>query len=235
MYDDNIVDVVRIDVSKLQFHTTADELVSAEVTSISGQVLAVNRSNQTHLNVSGGSAYASSHNGHASASVKPVSIQSSNSVHDDVYILTETGEEVFVPLINWQNAGIRQGHYIQLIQLYIPGSKSVHRSSPYALINNRSLNRVLYHEQLLKDATNPLQTMATLKAIGREIGNPLLTTIGVILIVIFTLTVILIPFALGIFALMVKKLNAKADGIVNREIKPNLNQFLLPAVKNGAM
>ena len=106
----------------IQFNNIAKEPLTADVYSLSGQVVAINRSNQTHLHASGGSAYASvTHQGYASASVSPVNITSTNSVYDDVYILTESGEELFIQLVNWENAGIRQGHYIQAIWLNITG------------------------------------------------------------------------------------------------------------------
>lgn len=105
--------------STIQFTNIAGEQVTAEVISLAGEVIDINRSNQTHLHANGGSAYASSHNGRASASVSPISVTSTNSVHDDVYILTESGEEVFIQLVNWENAGIRKGHYIQAIWLKV--------------------------------------------------------------------------------------------------------------------
>ena len=57
----------------IQFNNIAKEPLTADVYSLSGQVVAINRSNQTHLHASGGSAYASvTHQGYASASVSPV-------------------------------------------------------------------------------------------------------------------------------------------------------------------
>ena len=92
----------------IQYTNIAGEPVTAVVTSLAGEVIEINRSNQTHLHASGGSAYASSHNGRATASVSPVAVSSTTSVHDDVYIATETGEEIFLQLVNWENAGIRK-------------------------------------------------------------------------------------------------------------------------------
>ena len=148
----------------IQFNNIAKEPLAADVYSLSGQVVAINRSNQTHLHASGGSAYASvTHQGYASASVSPVNITSTNSVYDDVYILTESGEELFIQLVNWENAGIRQGHYIQAIWLNITGVNPP-KATPYLVINNRSLGKIIYNYQGLGDAVRPTKFLEAFTA-----------------------------------------------------------------------
>ena len=218
----------------IQFSNIAKEPVTAEVISISGKVLEINRSNQTHLHASGGRAYASSHSNsygsHATASVSPISVTSSNSVHDDVHLLTDSGEEVFLQLVNWENAGIRQGHMIQAIWLQVKNPKSSFATS-YVVVNNRSLNRVLYNDNQLATVVKPSSFAKVFTAYGNILGP--ITKIVLPIIVFFCLITIILAPVVGVIAVgLTNFLKTKLPGIANSEVKPKLQPFLLPPVNN---
>lgn len=214
--------------SNIQFTNLVGQTVTAEVISISGEVIEINRSNQTRLHASGGGAYASSHNGHSSASVSPISVSSTNSVHDDVYILTESGEEVFIQLVNWENAGIRKGHHIQALWLKGTVDNKKPFSSPYLAVNNRSLNKVLYNEAGIYTLLSSSSIIKTILVAFMKANIFMKIWVG---ISIFLATTIILSPILGITVMfMVKGLEYKLPVLANQEIKPKLNEFLLPAI-----
>lgn len=215
--------------STIQFTNIAKENLTADVHSLSGQVIAINRSNQTHLHASGGGAYASvNQHGHASARVSPVNITSSTSVHDDVYILTESGEEVFVQLVNWENAGIRQGHHIQLIWLNIT-SYNPPKPTPYVIVNNRSLNKVLYNYEALGNVVRPTKFSKVFTAYG-QILSTTAKIVCCVLIFIGIITIILAPLVVVVAKTCSHYLNKKLPDVAQREVTPKLQSFLLPAL-----
>lgn len=217
--------------STIQFSNIAGEPVTAEVISLAGEVIAINRTNQTHLHATGGSAYASNHGGHTTARVSPVTISSTNSVHDDVYIRTESGEEQFVQLINWQNAGIRQGHHIQLLSFNVNINNRKQFPIYNAVINNRSLNKVIYDERLMGYLVDPVTYLKTFQAMYKTL-NPTVAMICAIAIVICVISIILIPVAGLIIYIISKKYLAKFPSVVAKEVKPKLNPLLLPPITN---
>lgn len=215
--------------STIQFSNIAGEPVTAEVISLAGEVIAINRSNQTHLHATGGSAYASSHGGHSTARVSPISISSTNSVHDDVYIRTESGEEQFVQLINWQNAGIRQGHHIQLLSFNVNINNRKQFPIYNAVVNNRSLNKVIYDERLMGYMIDPITYLKTFQAMFQTL-NPTIAIICGIAIVICVISIILIPVAALIIYVISKKYLAKFPLVVAAQVKPKLQPLLLSPV-----
>ena len=153
-----------LNMSVIKYKNIADEPVTAEVISISGEVLEVNRSNKTHLHASGGGSSASSSNGRAYARTSPVSVSSTNTVHDDIYLLTDSGEEVFIQLVNWEHAGIRKGHHVQAIWLKVNINDKKNFSTSYALVNNRDLKKVHYNDDVL---TQCISVSSFFKAISQ--------------------------------------------------------------------
>lgn len=216
----------------IAYHNIAGDPVTAEVISISGEVIDINRSTQTHLHASGGGAYASSHNGRSSASVSPISVSSTNSVHDDVYILTETGEEVFVQLINWERAGIRKGHQIQLLSFNVNVNNRKQFPIYNAVVNNRSLNRLLYDERLMGYMVDPVTYVKTFVSMFKTL-NPTVAIICIVAIIFCLISVILIPLAVLIVYVISKKFLTKFPAVVAKEVKPKLNQILLPPVSKA--
>lgn len=213
----------------IQFNNAANERVTCDVISLAGEVIEINRSNQTHLYASGGGAYASSSGGHASASVSPISVSSTNSVHDDVYILTDTGEEIFFQLVNWEAAGIRKGHHIQAIWLRVTIEDKGSFSTPYVIVNNRSLGKVLYNEAKLLDVVKPSTKMKTLSTAFNFL-SPIAKGIAILFAIICIVTILLIPL-IGIgYVVLINKLLAKLPVLVNSEVKPKLNALLLPPI-----
>lgn len=217
---------MRDPVPSIQFNNIAKEPLTADVYSLSGQVVAINRSNQTHLHASGGSAYASvTHQGYASASVSPVNITSTNSVYDDVYILTESGEELFIQLVNWENAGIRQGHYIQAIWLNITGVNPP-KATPYLVINNRSLGKIIYNYQGLGDAIRPTKFLEAFTAYRYISTTPEKIFVLIALFIGF-ITIILLPLVVIVAKGCRNHLEKKLPQIAERELIPKLQPFLL--------
>lgn len=217
--------------SVIHYNNIANEPMSAKVISIAGQVIDINRSNQTHLHATGGGAYASSHNGSASARVSPISVHSTNSVHDDVYILTEAGEEVFIQLVNWEKAGIRKGHTIQVIWLDITADNNPNAgfATPYVVVNNRSLNTVLYNDRNLMDTVKPTTKTMTIKTAFMLLSTPAKIIFGIIC-AFCVMTVVLIPVVSVIYMYVMYRLLGKLPAFTNRELKPKLQPFLLPPV-----
>lgn len=215
--------------SLIQFHNIAGEPVTADVRSVAGEVIAINRSNQTHLHATGGSAYASHHGGHSTARVSPISISSTNSVHDDVYIKTATGEEQFVQLVNWQNAGIRQGHFIQILSFDVNVNNRKQFPIYHAVVNNRSLNKIIYDERLMAYMVDPLTYLKTFYGLYKTL-NPTIAIICGIAIAVCLISVILIPVALLIVYVLFKKYVAKFPSVVASEVKPKLKDILLPPI-----
>lgn len=213
----------------IHFNNIAGEPVTADVISIAGEVIAINRSTQTHLHATGGSAYASSHGGHSTAHVSPIAISSTNSVHDDVYIRTQSGEEQFVQLINWQNAGIRQGHHIQLLSFNVNINNRKQFPIYNAVINNQSLNQVIYDERLMGYLIDPITYLKTVQAMFKTL-NPTVAIICGIAIIICVVSVILIPIAALIIYVISKNYLAKFPSVVATEVKPKLQDLLLPAI-----
>lgn len=122
----NILDVFRADV---------------KVRTLQGQVIDIRRNNKTHISTSGGYASASAGRGYVSASVTPVRISSTSSVHDDVYLRLATGEETAIKLVNWDDMPMRPGHEIKVAWLYsVDGSKS----TPILAVENISLNKRMF-------------------------------------------------------------------------------------------
>lgn len=221
--------------SVIHYNNIANEPMSAKVISIAGQVIDINRSNQTHLHATGGGAYASSHNGSASARVSPISVHSTNSVHDDVYILTEAGEEVFIQLVNWEKAGIRKGHTIQVIWLDITADNNPKAgfATPYVVVNNRSLNTILYDDKNLMDTVKPTTKLTSIKtAFG--VLSPTSKVMYSIAFIFCLVTVVLIPVAFAIFPYVIYSLLSKLPAFTNRELKPKLQPLLLPPVARQA-
>lgn len=215
----------------IQYSNVANEPVTAEVISISGEVIEINRSNQTHLHASGGGAYASSstsYGGHTrvTAHTSPVSVTSSTSVHDDVYLLTDTGEEVFLQLVNWENAGIRKGHHIQVIWLDNLVNNQTKIPTPYAIVNNRSLNKVLYDNEGLAEglkATTQLKALiAAFKhsSIGLKIG-------WIACLIIF------FPISVVPFKVMLDNQRATRLKLLEQTVKPQITKFLLPPLSKA--
>lgn len=219
-------------VPTIQYTNIAGEPVTAEVTSLAGEVIEINRSNQTHLHASGGSDYASTHNGRATASVSPVAVSSTTSVHDDVYIITETGEEIFLQLVNWENAGIRKGHHIQVMWLRVTIDNKGSFSTPYVVVNNRSLNKVLYDDFKLQDVVKPSSKGKT-AITAFNILSPIAKAGTVILAIVFFFSIFLIPAIAGLYVWLVKNLLSKLPALVNRSVKPQLQALLLPPVNKS--
>ena len=162
-----------------------------------------------------------------------MSISSTNSIHDDVSIRTENGEEQFVQLVNWQNAGIRQGHHIQILSFNINNRKQFPIYN--AVINNRSLNKVLYDERLMAYIVDPVTYLKTFQSIFK-ILNPAVAIICIIAIVICIISIILIPVAALIIYIISKKHLAKFPSVVAKEVKPKLKPFLLlPITQTNAI
>lgn len=215
----------------IHYTNVSNEPVTAEVISISGEVIEINRSNQTHLHASGGSAHASAsthYGGHTrvTAHTSPVSVSSSTSVHDDVYLLTETGEEVFIQLVNWENAGIRKGHQIQVIWLNYSFSNGKKYATPYVIVNNRNLNKILYNNDKLSLG---FQATSTIKVIIAAFKHA-----SIILKLIF-LASLAIFFPIAIVPLKVMIANQR-DFILKKvetDIKPQIAKFLLPPLSKA--
>lgn len=222
--------------SLIQFKNLNGKPVQAEVISVAGQVIDINRSNQTHLHASGGGAYASSSNGRSSASVSPISVKSTNSVHDDVYILTETGEEVFLQLVNWENAGIRKGHFIEAIWLKVDNGISTF-STPYVVINNRSLNKVLYDNNQLLELVKPTdikQSFVTfisiLSPMAKIVCGIILAACILMLISTPLMIIVLLPVLAGLLAFIAKNAIKQLAPLMEKEVKPRLHPLLLPPI-----
>lgn len=212
----------------INYENIAKESLTAEIYSVCGKVVAISRSNQTHVHASGGGAYASSHQGHATASVAPIKITSSNSVHDDVHLITEAGEEIFLQLVNWENAGIREGHTIQAIWLNITSSKPA-KATPYLVINNRSLGKVLYNQQGLSNAVRPTSFTKSLTAYKNILSTP--AKIGLPIFILFCLiTIILTPLVVVTAVGMRHFLEKKLPEVAQRDLVPKINNFVLPKV-----
>lgn len=215
----------------IHYTNVSNEPVTAEVISISGEVIEINRSNQTHLHASGGSAHASAsthYGGHTrvTAHTSPVSITSSTSVHDDVYLLTETGEEVFLQLVNWENAGIRKGHQIQVIWLDNLVNNQTKLPTPYAIVNNRSLNKVLYDNDSLSEG---IKATSTLKA---NIAAFKHSSIGLKIGLIACL-IIFFPIGIVPFKVMLDNQRGTRLKMLEQDVKPQLTKFLLPPLSKA--
>lgn len=212
----------------IKYKNVVDEPVTTEVISLSGEVIEINRSNKTHLHASGGGARASSSNGRSYASTSPISVSSTNSVHDDIYILTDTGEEVFIQLVNWEHAGIRKGHNIQVMWLRANINDKRTVSTAYAVVNNRNLNKVLFNDKIMKECTDA----SGFFALVNHFTGVEKIVIGLTL-VLSIMTIILFPvFLFFIIRYLDKKYSKIWADVINEQMKPQLRELLLPPIRN---
>lgn len=221
------------------YNTVFGRKASAEVSSLRGEVVDINRNVQTHLNVSGGGSYSSSRNGHATARSQPINVQSSNSVHDDVFIVDDSGTEHHLTLVNWENTGIRKGHHIQVLSVHnfsLDGySQIVENLNDYVIVNNKSLNKLFYNNSLIKSLAGPPSKDVIMNFIKTSFF-PKFVLFTLIFWIIFGFSgfmggfstifaVILIPLAVFSWVKHIKKVDNMMDEIANNKLKPLLKEF----------
>lgn len=222
------------------YNTALGRSASAEVYSISGEVIDINRNVKTHLNVSGGGSYSSSGNGRAYSSTQPINVNSSNSVHDDVFIVDRSGKEYHLTLINWEHVGIRKGHHIQVLSVHNIRhngySKVLKNLDDYVAVYNKSLNKIFYNNKLMKQLATPPLKDSLIFFLKHTIFPKYMLVVSISLFIfgfdgsMGVLNVILcigIPIVLFISSkLESDAVIAKKEEVVQNTLKPILNKYL---------
>lgn len=134
--------------------------VPVKVYSFTGKVTDSNKQLETKVSGSGGGGAVYQGNG----AVAPINIQSSTTVHDQFFLIDESGKEISVKLQNWDVA-LRTQHVIQIIWA-IPAKAS---NGPYVTINNQNLDQVTWSDEQLKKVVSPCLLKHLLIGFGASI------------------------------------------------------------------
>ena len=111
-----------------------------EVRSYTGTVADAQKRLETK--VQGGGGGGSSYNG--TGHTAPVTITSSTTTHDEVYVVDEGGQEHVLRLQNW-DLSVRQDHKLTVVSMLKPGRAN----GPLVAIHNHALNQTDYDEREL--------------------------------------------------------------------------------------
>lgn len=120
--------------------------VPVKIYSFTGTVLDNSKQRETKVTGSGGGGAV--YNG--SGAVAPVSIQSSTTVHDQMFLIDDTGYEKAINLQNW-NLSVRTGHIVQILWA-ITGKEN---EGPYVTVKNQNLNTIDWADTQLKNVVSP--------------------------------------------------------------------------------
>lgn len=100
------------------------------------------------------------------------------------------------------------------------------------MINNRSLNKVLYNNAKLADTVKPSK-MSKAFVTMFTILSPIAKIVYIMAIIFCFITILLIPVVGGIIAYMMKNLHNKLPALVESQVTPQLNHFLLPPISKS--
>ncbi|OOR89404.1 hypothetical protein B0181_06910 [Moraxella caviae] len=200
-----------------------------EVCSISGKVIDVRRTVKTHI--SGRShALAGGKNRYAHAGT---SIKSSNTTHDEVYIVNEAGKEEVLRLTNFEEANIRAGHHVQALYFKGFSPKGDPTTTPYILINNRSLDKVVKKYDEIIEPLFKTGLIGLMKLQFNQISSSVVFVALVIIpliIALFTALIFTPVFAAGYLIWWMyasRNINKQAEELFG-EIDLQIKQYLLP-------
>lgn len=156
--------------------------VPIKVYSFTGTVVDSNKQRETKVTGSGGGGGVYQGTG----AVAPISIQSSTTVHDQFFLIDETGKEISVRLQNW-DVSLRTEHTVQVVWA-IPGKAS---EGPYVAVNNHNLNDLSWNDAQLKTVVSPcllkhlLIGLVAAIAVGYVLSSFGLSFIGIVATLIY--------------------------------------------------
>lgn len=96
-----------------------------------GQLMDISKQRETHISGSGGGG--ATWDGYGVT--EPINIQSSTTLHEDLYLMNKDGQEKHFKMQNWDIAG-RTGHKMQVVWVIAP----TRQSGPYVAVYNHDLN-----------------------------------------------------------------------------------------------
>lgn len=98
-----------------------------------GQLMDISKQRETHISGSGGGG--ATWDGYGTTA--PINIQSSTTLHEDLYLMNDSGQEKHFKMRNWDITG-RIGHTMQVVWVIAPRRKT----GPYVAVYNHSLDMV---------------------------------------------------------------------------------------------
>jgi hypothetical protein len=114
---------------------------SVEIYSITGKVVSVKQRNQSHIHASGGGGTIINGTGN----IRDISISTSNTHHQEIFIEDMDGLQHPVQLTNW-NLPFIEGNVLTVVWIMEPGDKV----GPYVLIQNHSTNQYAILDDKIK-------------------------------------------------------------------------------------
>lgn len=210
--------------------TWDDKPFLGDIISLTGEVIKINRSVTTQVHTSGGGGSVSSRgNGRTNVRFDPVSTTTTNTLHDDIYLIDGDGKEHFIQVQDKPELGIREGHQIQLLSVSanVAGNPMV---APYVAIKNKTLDKVIFDYTPFK----PLQFyQATAFRMSKKNFENTTTTKKVFIIIGICLTIMLavLPPIAAILAVILIIVRFKALNNFIKHYEVLFEQNVVPALK----